>query len=109
MGLIAEIFSHRMFKECSNGGISSRVEAVCVINADGPFEPKADRPAVMLCKHAGHVVARPVDPETGKVIEGVMFGGAFISTSDSRFRQAVESLLGRPFYGAIPLHDRVEL
>jgi hypothetical protein len=31
-----------------------------------------------------------------------MFGGSFIFTSDSRFRQAID------FYGAVPLHDRRE-
>lgn len=34
-----------------------------------------------------------------------VFGGAYISTSDSRFADAVAEISGRRFYGAIPLHD----
>jgi hypothetical protein len=37
-----------------------------------------------------------------------MFGGNYAGTSDSRFKDAVENLIGTRFYGAIPVHDRYE-
>jgi hypothetical protein len=38
----------------------------------------------------------------------IMFGGCYVATSDSRFSRKIENLLGFPYYGAVPLHDRVE-
>ena len=37
-----------------------------------------------------------------------MNGGNIASTSDSRFSQACERLLGHRFYGAVHIHDRTE-
>jgi len=37
-----------------------------------------------------------------------MFGGNYASTSDSRFGEAVEKIIGTRFYGAVAVHDRVE-
>ena len=47
MGLIANIYRGR-FGDCSNGGLSSRVNEVTLVNVEGPFEPTEDRPAAML-------------------------------------------------------------
>ena len=37
-----------------------------------------------------------------------MFGGNYGATSDSRFSEKVEEMMGSSFYGAVPIHDRVE-
>ena len=106
MGMIASIFVDSDSNyDCSNGGISSRHRRVCVMNVEGPSQPDADIPAVVLLQGAlGSVKIVPVECE-GKQ---TMFGGAFVHTSDSRFSRAVEKLLGHRFYGAVALHDRVE-
>jgi hypothetical protein len=37
-----------------------------------------------------------------------MMGGNYAATSDSRFSDKIEEMLGVHFYGAVPIHDRVE-
>ena len=113
MGLLATIYYNKNFRQCAAGGISERFETVCVVNAEGPFHPTPDIPAVELVSmHLGilqrgrriHVYARPVDKGNGRQY---MHGGSFISTSDSRFNEAVEKLGGVGSV-AIQLHDRQE-
>lgn len=106
MGIIAEIYRAPLMDGCANGGISERVEAVTVVDIDGPFEPTPDRPAVRLVRRhyvgTDFVHAEPVEPvEAGRI--GYMSGGSFIHSCDSRFSDAVGAV-GRP----ISLHDRTE-
>lgn len=104
MGMVAQIF--RGDRDCSNGGISSRARGVCVMNVAGPFEASDEYPAVLLVPgpfNSVHLV--PAELPSDSV---TMAGGCFVHTSDSRFSQAVEKLLGHRFYGAVALHDRVE-
>ena len=107
MGLNTNIFRWSL-GDCSNGGISGKYDQVCVINADGPFDPTPDCPAVeLMTRNIGGVIyvrAVPVDIKD----ECHMHGGTFIYTSDSRFGDAVEKLTGRPHDGPVALHDRVE-
>ena len=46
-------------------------------------------------------------PESKK-LGWTMFGGNYATTSDSRFSELCEELLGTNFYGAVAVHDRVE-
>lgn len=114
MGLIAYVYRDAVLGDCSNRGISSRFDRVCVVNAEGPFEPNEDAPAVAIRPgHGGrgmvHAVPVQETPEGGWETDGhPMMGGAYIATADSRFRQLVEKMTGAPFYGAVPLHDRFE-
>lgn len=108
MGLICGIYRSSL-GDCSAGGISSKVNEVTVINAEGPFDPSKTAPAVELrVKDVGgepYVYAVPV------ALDGkwAMAGGTFISTSDSRFSAAVSKLGKRDLMGyAVALHDRVE-
>jgi hypothetical protein len=113
MGLIANIYRWSL-SDCSNGGLSSRVNEVTLVNVEGPFEPNEDRPAALLLN--GHsmgtvrvVPAVEVAPGGSYEAEGrPMMGGAYVATSDARFTEAVERLTGAPFYGAVALHDRYE-
>lgn len=64
------------------------------------FEPTENRPECVLVwrvnKYRSNPFIRPVNPGQ------YSFGGSFAYTSDSRF----SSLFS--FYGAIPIHDRIE-
>ena len=111
MGLIVSVYRDNSTFDCTNDGITNRFNRLCVVNAEGPFTPSDDCPAVIL-------VEGPFQQETLKSVhlEPVslqdnvwsMFGGNYASTSDSRLGQAVEKMIGRRFFGAIPVHDRVE-
>src|SRR5215467_13126015 len=54
-------FSRSWPCDTTNGGITSRYSALCVDNAEGPFEPDAETPAVMLVPGnlAGTVILVP--------------------------------------------------
>jgi len=112
MGLHIELYKH--FKwDCTNGGVSSKAEGLCITNIDEilgeqcyrcPFEPSDRYPAAKLVEHVGHAIIQP----EGLDHKWLMFGGNYGSTSDSRFSQAIEKLIGHRFYGAVPIHDRWE-
>lgn len=104
MGMIAYIYRSGL-GDCSNKGVSSKADKVCVVNVEGPFDPGPELPAVRLVKRKyGNVVAIPV----GLAESGVMYGGTFIETSDGRFDKAVRELSGYDFGFPVALHDRVE-
>lgn len=103
--------------DATNGGVSGKYDRLTLVGeipegtmkygrpfpdkvVNGPFEPDEDSPAVRLAKTPlGCLKAVPVvDPETVKGLIGPMFGGNYISTSDSRF----------PCDYPIPVHDRWE-
>jgi hypothetical protein len=118
MGLTASIYVNKEpgYENCSNGGISSRFNQVCIVNAEGPSQPRPDCPAVIIETHVkGIVRAIPAQNVQGewRAVEmahcvGPMAGGAFIATSDSRFGELVRKLIDGQFYGAVALHDRFE-
>lgn len=108
MGLRINVYRPADGHDCTNDGISSRVNELTLVTTPGPFDPTPDAPAAYLVK--GHtpgtarIVWRPIGGE-GK---HVMFGGNYGATSDSRFTRHIEDLTGAPFYGAVPIHDRYE-
>jgi hypothetical protein len=108
MGLLA--FVYKNGSDCTNGGLTSKADKICVVNVDGPFNPNDETPAFKLVTHAGCAVLKPVDDNGNEIKDGIgpMMGGNYASTSDSRFSRAVEKLLGHNFYGAVPVHDRFE-
>lgn len=88
-------------KNCSNGGISSRVDEVVILGLGKDaevFKPSAKRPAVRIVKREFcnriYLHAEPVDQPEGLV--GPCAGGTFIYSCDSRF----------PSDYPIALHDR---
>lgn len=73
------------------------LQALGLIKAMGDFEAIRDPGSYSEQHRIVNVVARPFN-EDGTVKRGGMFGGNFISTSDSRF----------PTTAPIPVHDRFE-
>lgn len=104
MGLIVTVYRNAGGYDCTMNGASKRYDKFTVINAEGPFEPTDEAPAAILKPYVGTVHLRPV--ECGE--KWTMMGGNYAACSDSRFSQAVEKLLGHKFYGAVPIHDRIE-
>lgn len=111
MGLPARIYTEAgKGYDCTNGGWSSRYLQVCIVNAEGPFEPDDEHPAVLVRKHrtvnALHVVSQE-DLDNGK---WTMFGGNFLYCSDSRFGELCRRILCDPdaYIGAVQIHDRIE-
>lgn len=90
----------------SNGGLSSRVRSVVIVEIDGEQvpdfarlrEPSDDAPAVSLRWWYGRYVARPADEPD----RWYMASGAFLHTGDSRWGELIGHSL------PIPLHDRTE-
>lgn len=91
--------------DCSALGISSRLNSVTLLMADGgPVKPTADAPAVRLVRRkiSGeiYVHAEPVAPCRPGALR--MAGGTFIHTCDARFRETVGHIY------PVSLHDREE-
>ncbi len=90
----------------SNGGLSSRVRSVVIVEIDGDQvpefarirEPSDNAPAVSLRFEYGRYVARPTDEPD----RWYMASGAFLHTSDSRWGELIGHSL------PIPMHDRTE-
>ncbi len=108
MGLHIYIYKDNL-GDCTNNGISSKkIKGLTITNIDAPFEPCEDYPPVKLILQKfshGNSVKIIAEKDINK---NTMFGGNFGATSDSRFNEAIEKMLGYNFYGAIPIHDRIE-
>tara|TARA_R100001591_G_scaffold106047_1_gene114330 strand:- start:27 stop:359 length:333 start_codon:yes stop_codon:yes gene_type:complete len=109
MGLHIYIYKDNL-GDCTNGGASARdgVKGLCITNISAPFSPSREYPPAELVvqEHFNRKTVKIVPTEIGE--KHSMFGGNYGSTSDSRFSEMVENMLGHAFYGAVPIHDRVE-
>ena len=97
--------------DCTNGGITSKnIKGLCITNCDGPFNPTEDYPAARLVVRniMGSKIVTIVPEEELEKGSWTMMGGNYGSTSDSRFKDKLEEMLGERFYGAVAIHDRVE-
>lgn len=98
-GLIGYVLRNARLGDCTNRGITSRVDTVTVIDRDARevFAPAADRPAVKLVRRAiagkPYIHAEPIKQPVGVV--GPMFGGNYIECREVA-----------PY--PIPMHDRFE-
>lgn len=112
MGLHIDIYKDSRMGDSTNGGVTSRfpVMGLTLVDVDGPFEPSEKYPAARLVTKTfgGDTTVRIVPEEEIEKGSWTMFGGNYGATSDSRFNDAVSKLLGSRFYGALPIHDRVE-
>ena len=106
-GIIALIYRDALGIDFSNRGISSTVTEVTVVGPgiDPIFEPTEERPAVRIVKRenaSGTIYHAEPLPTEDEPAPWYMYGGTFIFSSDSRFRQSID------FHGAVALHDRRE-
>lgn len=128
-GLRVDIFRNAARSgDTTNGGISSRYSRLTitgVLNMNSslptfaalperaqPFKVSEDAPEAWLCLRnaVGSLVwsvipANDSDMPHSTWVMRHMAGGNFASTSDSRFRTAMEP---HSFYGAVAIHDRRE-
>jgi hypothetical protein len=102
-GITVSVLRDARLGDCTNSGLSSRHDELLLILPDGgPFTPSPTCPAVVLHRRKifhlkeAYLTAYPADynPDT----DVYMFGGNFITSSDSRF----------PGLYPIPIHDRKE-
>tara|TARA_B100001094_G_scaffold327103_1_gene384550 strand:- start:800 stop:1132 length:333 start_codon:yes stop_codon:yes gene_type:complete len=110
MGLHIEIYKNGKW-DCTNGGVTSKdIQGLCITNCDGPFDPCDAYPAAELVsrKIGSRTIVNIVPTAEIEKKSWTMFGGHYGATSDSRFSEKIEQLLGSIFYGAVPIHDRVE-
>lgn len=97
-------------EDWSNGGLSSKYNECYVECEDGWItEDRVPQDAIVqiVSNAFGTIAAKPFAP-VEKDCVGYMFGGCYISSSDSRFSKICEKLLGHSFHGAVALHDRTE-
>jgi hypothetical protein len=106
MGMMVNVYRNPL-GDCTNGGISADAKYLTLTNVDGPFEPNKLAPAAVLEQHVPGCL-RIVPPEGARSRGIYMSGGNYAATSDSRFSEACERLLGHCFYGAVSIHDRTE-
>jgi len=100
-GMIVEVYKTGRLGDCTNGGISSKFDTLTLVGEGVPeiFEPSDNAPIVYLKDHMGAYIAVPQETFDGK--QHSMFGGSFLWTSDSRFRQNISE-------APLRIHDRVE-
>lgn len=118
MGLRASIYKRHRAGEpqtFANGGISDFHDEVTIVNIEAPFGATPGAPAVMLVHgHVpGDVIAVPVKlnletAEYERLPGWGMFGGSYISDSDSRFGEKVREFTGNDLSRPVALHDRYE-
>ena len=109
MGMLVYVYRNsQRDMDCTNGGVTSKYHTLCVTNVDGPFGPDDDIPAVKLMPGNLPGTVKIVPEEEIEKGSWTMFGGNYASTSDSRFSEKIEKMIGSRFYGAVPVHDRVE-
>jgi hypothetical protein len=108
MGLIANVYRSPCMGDCTKNGVSSQHDTFVVENCDGPFKASPDTPALFLIRHRSipTVVLASTQPHH---VSGAMFGGNFLYTSDSRFREMCRLLTGYEWHGPVPIHDRFEV
>lgn len=100
-GLLVSVYRTPSLGDCTNGGVSGKHDEFLLVDEDidGPIRNDGRYPVLRLRKReiAGRETLHVIpDGET----RYVMFGGNFVYTSDSRFRQVCNYPL--------PIHDRVE-
>lgn len=108
MGLLISVYRNSNGGDCTNGGVTASANQLCLVNVDGPFEPRDGLPPAWLVpgnvpNAAKIVIADPHGPDR----RWSMFGGNYAGTSDSRFTGAVKRLCGTSL-GVVPVHDRYE-
>jgi hypothetical protein len=108
-GLIVDVLRSAKYGDSTNGGVTSTHDSFVVVDSQiaGIFEPTNDMPALKLVRRTfgqsqesqTYIHAEPLAPVPSNCV-GYMFGGNFIYSCDSRFREVNQY--------PIPVHDRIE-
>jgi hypothetical protein len=104
-GLTVEVLRSTKFGDSSNGGVSSRFNEFILVDPqiDEVFEATAKCPALKVVRRMfgkrEYVHAEPLTPVPAGCV-GYMFGGNFVTSSDSRISEINQY--------PIPVHDRIE-
>jgi hypothetical protein len=106
MGLHVDIYKSKTLGDCTNGGITAKVQELCLVNVSGPFEPNKKIPGALLVEGNLPGTAKIVPLKETRKGKWFMFGGNFAYSSDARFNDAVEKLQGTR--GPVAIHDRTE-
>lgn len=83
-GLLAEVFRWSL-PDCTNGGISSRHNTLLIALGSGPFGSSERNPPLYLAEWCDDLILVPEPINTKNGLNGWMFGGNFLYSSDSRF------------------------
>ena len=104
-------------RDCTLGGVSSKANRLTLVGDGIPEidEATEDAPEIVLQRSNAvnsnddrQISLRLIPPHLLDERRWTMFGGNFATTCDSRLGDAIERITGRRFFGAIPIHDRVE-
>lgn len=110
-GILVDIYKSRG-QSYANGGVSDQCnQVVLLLSGGGGFmDPdKADAVVKIVPGNRPKTIKAIVVKGPGESGgAGPMMGGSYIASSDSRFSAECQRVLGAPFYGAVPLHDRFE-
>jgi hypothetical protein len=108
-GLTVDVLRSAKYGDSTNSGVTSKHSSFVVVDPAiaGIFEPTKDMPALKLVKRTfgqsqesqTYIHAEPLEPVPAGCV-GYMFGGNFIYSCDSRFREVNQY--------PIPVHDRIE-
>lgn len=103
-GLVVFVYRDARGSDCTNGGVTSKFDHMVLIDPKirAPFTVSNTCPGLKLVRRnfggSEYIHAEPLEQPKGRV--GPMFGGNYISSSDSRFREICQY--------PIPVHDRFE-
>lgn len=105
-GLIVSVYRNARLSGCTNGPTAQADEVLLVGPKVPPVFEANGRPAFMLVRGVlGRTIAVPADAENHGHL---MFGGNFISSSDSRFSEAARQIDPQWNGWTIPVFDRDE-
>ena len=103
------IFKNDLYKNCPAGGISERYDALYFICDDGyidiPDDNVPENTVVFVKRTIGGKACGYLRPyhKPNDEVPFYSFGGAYGATSDGRFTKVTQ------IYGAVPIHDRLEI
>lgn len=99
------VFVLRPETDCSHGGVSSLHDHLLLVTDGGHLDIAATDPRLYLTQYMGRTIAVPFEPDVDArgncCLHGHMFGGNFLWSSDSRFREHVGD-------HPVPVFDRNE-
>jgi hypothetical protein len=116
MGLLVEIYRCDLTTGPSRRGFSDKIKKLLLINVEGPtpdIEHPDTRAAFLVpgfVKGTARIIPAELDKNWNYIpVHGHRaMGGNYAGTSDGRFSNAVEKIIGTRFYGAVPIHDWYE-